>query len=390
MSVVLLLLVPASARATLTVKVGPPQPGVLNLVATADPPASDLRIVEETSAGDVEVAAGRKAQVPWTCETTRTYAALGGGERSTPHTVLTPSCETRLSLRTARKVGLRGNLSVSLIDHWHQGNLNADVCAYPPGQSEPSCTHVNLPQSQWIAHAVFPALTPGRWAVEARGPAQTVERSVLVVRKKYPRGRPTILTTGDSMMLNTRDALRSRLRRVARTVDNTYVGSGISRPFVIDWLELPGKQVAAYQPDGTVVTLGMQDGRDLDGIGCCGPDWVAAYARRVKAIMQTYLRGTRGTVVWLNVPFQRNPERAPYTRAVNAAYLLAAEGLPRLKVIDIASVFTPGERYRDSMKVGGRLRRVRERDGIHFNPAGAKIVARMAVRALRNLGIDLS
>jgi hypothetical protein len=386
---VLLLLIPASARAAVTLQRGAPMTGNIRLVAAADPPAGDLHIVEQTDAGDVDVASGGQAQVPWTCQTTRTFAAVGNGERSGPVTVTTPSCATRLRVIAPRTIGVGDDLRVSLVDGWHQGNLQADVCATAPAQPE-TCTHVDLPVYQWIADAVFRATTPGQWRVEAYGPAQTVGRSVLVVREHYPRGRPTILTTGDSMMLATGDALRRGLRRVARMVDDTYVGSGISRPFVIDWLKLPGQQITAYRPDATVITLGMEDGRPLDGIGCCGPDWVTAYARRVRTIMQTYLRGARGAVVWLNEPFQRNPKRAPYTRAVNAAYSLAANGLARVKVVDLASAFTPAGTYRSSMTIGGHRRRVRCADGIHFTRLGGQIAGRLAIRALRNLGISVN
>jgi hypothetical protein len=46
-------------------------------------------------------------------------------------------------------------------------------------------------------------------------------------------------------------------------------------------------------------------------------------------------------------------------------------------------VFTPGGRYRDSMTIGGRTVRVRQRDGIHLNTAGASLAATIVIRDLR-------
>jgi hypothetical protein len=242
-----------------------------------------------------------------------------------------------------------------------------------------------------VAHAVYPASLAGEWRVEVRGPTRTTSLPVIVVRKHYPGGRPTVLATGDSMMLAPTTALRRRLSGIARTVSDVYVGSAISRPLVIDWAKLPAKQVRAYRPDATVISLGMGDGLDLptpDGPAhCCGPEYVAAYEKRARAIMRTYSRGGRGAVVWLNDPYQRNPERWPQEAAVNSAVALAARGLTRVKVVDLAAVLTPDGAYQAYLVRNGTKRRIRESDGIHLTRAGARIASRLAITALHRLGV---
>lgn len=387
-------LVPGAARATgVTLAEGTPIRGYVHLAATG----SDLRIVEvvdglDVTVGAVPSAAGIEAQTPWTCQTSRTFVAVAGVERSVPLTVATPSCADRVNAHVPGSVGLGGNIRVSLFDEWHRGALGVDVCAIRP-DGRRTCRHVVMPASQFIAHTVFRASHAGEWRIEVSDPTQAFVKPVVVVQKRYARGEPTVLSTGDSMMLNPTVALRRQLSRRARVVADVYAGSGITRPFVIDWATLPGKQVRAYRPDATVISLGMGDGRDLatpDGpVACCGPDYVAAYATRVRRIMRTYARGRKGAVVWMNEPFQRDPERWPVEGAVNAAVALAAQGLPRVRVVDLAAVMTPGGAYADDLVLDGTAIRVRTKDGIHLSPAGSRIASRLAVSALRKLGVRL-
>ena len=69
---------------------------------------------------------------------------------------------------------------------------------------------------------------------------------------------------------------------------------------------------------------------------------------------------------------------------MNAAIRRAAAAQPRaVRVIDLARVFTPGGRFRESMRVHGRLTRVRQEDGVHLSTAGASVAASVVIRALR-------
>jgi hypothetical protein len=52
-------------------------------------------------------------------------------------------------------------------------------------------------------------------------------------------------------------------------------------------------------------------------------------------------------------------------------------------VIDLVDVFTPAGRYRDSMRIGDRVVRVRQSDRVHLNTAGASLAASVIIRTLR-------
>ena len=69
---------------------------------------------------------------------------------------------------------------------------------------------------------------------------------------------------------------------------------------------------------------------------------------------------------------------------MNAAVAVAAQAYgAQVRVLDMAALFTPGNRYRDAMKVGGEDTIVRQADGVHLDEAGAKLAADAVQTALR-------
>jgi hypothetical protein len=118
-------------------------------------------------------------------------------------------------------------------------------------------------------------------------------------------------------------------------------------------------------------------------VSCCGPDWASIFAGRARQMMSTYRQGGRADVYWLTVPTPRDAARQPIERAVNAAIKVAAQPFANdVRVIDTVPVFTPGDRYRDSMTVNGSPTIVRESDGIHLNEAGSSVAADIVAKAL--------
>jgi hypothetical protein len=377
------LAVPASALGAVTLTEGPPATGATTLVAAP----TEASILEQVDGTDVPVPDPR---VPWTCRTSRTYVAVAGAERSAPLTVQTPACAARLRIASVHSVGLGGNLRVTLLDRWEQGGFTTTVCARPPHRHR-RCEPITMGPGQYVVHAVFRTTRVGAWRVTVRDPWHAVTLPAITVRKQRRDSRPAVLFTGDSMMLAPQQVLAERLHASARTIDDVYVGSGISSPQVIDWAKLPRSQVRAYRPDATVLTLGMDDSGDLPSpagpIRCCGDDFIAAYAQRARAIMRTYLRGGRGAVVWLNVPLARDPRRWPSENAVDTAVALAASGLERVRIVDQAALLTPNG-YEEYRTVGDRAFRLRTDDGIHLTKYAASLVSAPVLTALsRDLGV---
>jgi uncharacterized protein len=206
-----------------------------------------------------------------------------------------------------------------------------------------------------------------------------------------PRELDTLLVTGDSlaMPLDVETA-----RRMADTDEDVqvqrdpHVGTGISKTGLLDWGRLSTDQVREDEPDAVVVFIGANEGFPLPGAGgaeieCCGPEWAAAYANRVRRMMDTYRQDGEARVYWLTLPLPRDGGLAEVARSVNAAIEVAAQPFrAHVRVLDMAELFTP-DGYRDAMTVDGRRRIVRDADGIHLNPAGAGLAAEVLLEAVR-------
>ena len=180
-----------------------------------------------------------------------------------------------------------------------------------------------------------------------------------------------------------------RTRSIRRSSAPSRSRPGISKSGLLDWGRLSTDQVREDEPDAVVVFIGANEGFPLPGPGgeeidCCGPEWAAAYANRVRRMMDTYRQDGQARVYWLTLPLPRDGELAEVARSVNAAIEVAAQPFrAQVRVLDMEQLFTPGGRYRDAMTVGGRRRIVRDADGIHLNNAGAGIAADAVLAAVR-------
>lgn len=214
--------------------------------------------------------------------------------------------------------------------------------------------------------------------------------AALGAKPKSPGKLKTLLVTGDSLSLPLDSELAKRLTvKGVKVVRDPHVGTGISKAGVVDWAKLSAQQVDDHHPDAVVVFIGANEGFPLpvpggDKVDCCGPDWAAAYANRVRRMMNTYRQGARARVYWLTLPIPRDGDLAEVARAVNAAIEVAAEPFrAQVRVLDMTSLFTPGGRYRDAMTVDGRKQIVRDPDGIHLNDTGAGLAADRVLAAIR-------
>jgi hypothetical protein len=200
-----------------------------------------------------------------------------------------------------------------------------------------------------------------------------------------PRAPIKLLATGDSMIQIIDGYLERGLGKRASVRSDARISTGISNPFMLDWVAHARRQVAASHPTATVMFIGANDGFNIGDAPCCGEAWVQAYAKRVRAMMGTYRRGGLGRVYWLTIPTPRDPKRKAIYDQVNKALKAAAKGFPQdeVSVIDLVPIFTPGGRFRAS--INGRT--VRQADGIHLNPAGAAIAAHAIERRLRSDGL---
>jgi lysophospholipase L1-like esterase len=199
----------------------------------------------------------------------------------------------------------------------------------------------------------------------------------------------TLLVTGVSMLTPLDDHLaRALAGSSVKVVRDPHLGSGISKSFLVDWGQLSVSQVRRYRPDAVVVFIGANEGFPLPfaagrTVKCCGPDWAAAYAARVRRMAYTYRRGGAARVYWITLPTPRPADRRQVERVVNAAIGVGVEPWrAQVRVVDTVPIFTP-HGWRAAMPVGGRETIVRQADGIHLNDAGAQLLSGVVLNRIR-------
>jgi lysophospholipase L1-like esterase len=232
-------------------------------------------------------------------------------------------------------------------------------------------------------------------ATRSEGPVPPVspdsfDPAELGAKPRPPRPLHTLLVTGDSLAMPLDIHLARKLAgKGVRVLREPHVGTGVSKSGFVDWGKLSGQQVKRDKPDAVVVFIGANEGFPLKSAGgkqlpCCGPDWAAIYAFRVRRMMNTYRQRGAARVYWLTLPLPRDGNRQKIAHAVNAAIDVASVPYrSSARVLDMAPIFTPGNRYRDAMSVGGRNQIVREADGIHLNDAGAEIAANTVLDSVK-------
>ncbi len=335
---------------------------------------------------------GRKRLATWRCDPlTREYtvtATLADGRATTTVTaVSTPACKRRFSLGRASGRAGRG-LDVAVRDRFGVGGERAEVCAAPAGRTL-RCRVADFADGRATRVVRVPASRPGRYRIVLRTRFGQRVRSTGVVRRVG--GRFRLLAAGDSMIQIIDGFLAQRTRKQGvRVRSDDHVATGITKPAQFDWLRRARETARTFKPDVTVMFLGANDGfpipRRAGGrVECCGGEWTSLYADRVATMMRSYLRGGAGRVYWMLLPAARGDEFDRYFRATNRGIAKAAARFDRsqVRVIDLRGRFTPGGRYRQTIRHAGRSVSVRAPDGVHLNTKGASIAADIILRALR-------
>ena len=204
-------------------------------------------------------------------------------------------------------------------------------------------------------------------------------------QREANRGLRTLLVTGDSMSqpLDTVIAQRLSGAEATQVVRDPHLGTGISKDALVDWGKLSVRQTSEYTPDAVVMFIGANEGYTIGKIECCGADWAAAYATRVRTMMNTYRRDGDTVIYWLTLPLTRDDRRNEIVTVVNAAVRAAAAAYrANVRVLDMTELFTPDGDYRDDMEVDGRQELVRDADGIHLNETGAELAADAVLGAM--------
>lgn len=219
---------------------------------------------------------------------------------------------------------------------------------------------------------------------------ESFDPAALGAKPERPPPLEKLLVTGDSLSQPLDVDLARRLAGDGVRVDrDPHLGTGVSKSDFVDWGKLSAQQTRQLRPDAVVVFIGANEGFPIPvgrkgKVECCGADWAAAYAFRVRRMMNTYRRRGAARVYYLRLPLPRDKSRQEIARSVNAAIDVAAVPYgAHVRVLDMTRVFTPGGRFRDTMTIAGERRIVRRPDGIHLNDTGAELAAGIVLSAIR-------
>jgi len=333
-----------------------------------------------------------KDATTWSCDRLeRRFEARAtlpdGSTVSGAYGVRTASCAQRFELAVPRRVAPDAKARVRVVDRWNIGGIRPRLCIAAP-QAKPECRTLEFRRAVAVATHRFRATTRGRWRVELRVRDHRVRRLVAVgdARSVDDVAPPTVLATGDSTMQGIDSFLADELGDTATLQRDVQIGSAISRGTF--WTRHAASQIEHLRQRVTVISVGAA----LDAYPlltprkataqCCDEPWVRAYSRRVRTMMQRYLRDGRGRVFWLTPPLPRDPVRVTITTAITAAILRAAEDLPGVTVMRVDQLFSPNG-YADVIRYRGRDVRVRDSDGVHLNISGTAIMAQLLAPAIR-------
>ena len=322
---------------------------------------------------------------------TRRFAATApkpdGTLAAGTYSVRTMSCTDRFA---AASRGPRAGrlLRVRVADSWEIGGIRPLLCITPPGGRR-SCERLRFPRAVAVASRRYRANTRGRVLVEVRVRDRRVRSTTIAVGLggggPASALRRSILATGDSMMQGIDGFLADDLGEAARACaatcdrDRDRQGPGVAGLVGRAGLPLP----AASHGDGDRRERGLAADRRPRRRGeMRGEQWEDEYVRRVRAMMQTYLRRGDGRVVWLMLPAPSG-ERQDTDLRGGQPRGAARRRRPRGRHGPAHGPALQPRRLPRACAGAAATSASREPDGVHLNVPGTAIAAEAIVRALR-------
>ncbi len=214
----------------------------------------------------------------------------------------------------------------------------------------------------------------------------------------YIGGDSLIIVPGESLLR----AMGSRVYKQvepANPVDG-HVSTGLERPDVFNWFQRIQQVMKKDHPNVVVVAFGANDDHSyMTGlpsgvsIGDFGsPAWIKEYRRRVGGFMDTVIRNG-GFIIYLGMPIVSSPSESHDFDLINRILYQEAKKRPNgAEYVDTWFKFADPQTggYTEYLKnANGDLIKVRSNDGVHFEPAGGDIIARLVLKAL-NQKYDLT
>jgi len=211
----------------------------------------------------------------------------------------------------------------------------------------------------------------------------------------YIGGDSLVIVPGESLLR----AMGSKVYKPIDSVDG-HVATGLERPDVYNWFDRIRQVVKKDKPNVVVVAFGANDdhsymtglppGVSLGDFGSAA--WIKEYRRRVGGFMDTVIRGG-GFIVYLGMPIVQSPNESRDFDLINRILYQEAKKRPKgAAYVDTWYQFADpktGGFAEYLPNAHGQLIKVRANDGVHFEPAGGDIIARLVLKEI-NKRYDLT
>jgi len=208
------------------------------------------------------------------------------------------------------------------------------------------------------------------------------------MRTPTSQNRLRVVIVGDSLAaglgISAERALNPSLTRVSK---QGRISTGLARPDYFNWQAEMQQIMDVFRPDLVIVMTGVNDDQSLESPGgqiqtqIGTPQWPQAYADRVQHFARIAVNAG-AHVVWVGLPIVSNKGRWDLFQRQNAIFQQVAARVPNMTYVDTWDRFTAADGgYSDYYWQNGKVEKVRESDGIHFNGAGYDLVARSAIQA---------
>ena len=217
-----------------------------------------------------------------------------------------------------------------------------------------------------------------------------------------PKRRLRLWVAGDSLVIVPGLAIIRAAGRAIRPVGggpDGRIATGLERPDVFNWFTHIADKLRTLEPNAVILDFGGNDdhgymtglpkGVVVDGFGT--PSWAAEYRRRVGGIMDTVTRA-HAFLVWIGLPITRSETQTQRFDTINAI----VESEARKRAGQVAYVDTYATFASDTggfaqylTNASGNEVLVRSPDGVHFEPAGGDMIARLVLHRL-NEAFDLT
>lgn len=263
-------------------------------------------------------------------------------------------------------------------NQWLSPNIKPNPTPSPAPTPVPSVQPQPVPTPALNATATLPANpTPPNVVTQ---PMQTVRINA----------QQKVFFVGDSMMQGVAPWVMRDLQKnhQIHSLDLSKQSTGLTYSKFFDWPATIEKTLKTHPEIGAlVVFLGANDALNIydaeqDNFARFNTArWHQVYQRKIQQIL-TLAQKHRVQVIWVTPPSMKDPELAKNMQLLSQSYHQSI-GKHQALIIDTKPLLQKGAEYSDSIRIDGKITKVRTADGIHFTPEGQKLIARAILNRIQ-------